>query len=129
MVFQQGALFPWLTAQQNVEFAARNRGTRDRRAARALARSPRAGRGSPARSTSIRSSCRGGMQQRVAIARALALDPADPADGRAVRRARRADRDRDAERAAARLVRTAQDVVFVTHSIWEGADAWPTGSS
>lgn len=26
MVFQQGALFPWLTARQNVEFAARNRG-------------------------------------------------------------------------------------------------------
>ena len=33
----------------------------------------------------------GGMQQRVAIARALAFEPVDPADGRAVRRARRDD--------------------------------------
>ena len=30
MVFQQSALFPWLTAQQNVEFAARNRSGRMR---------------------------------------------------------------------------------------------------
>ena len=33
----------------------------------------------------------GGMQQRVGLVRALAINPVDPADGRAVRRARRAD--------------------------------------
>ncbi len=31
MVFQQGALFPWLTASQNVRFAARKRGLGGRR--------------------------------------------------------------------------------------------------
>ena len=42
----------------------------------------------------------GGMKQRVAIARALAMEPARAADGRAVRRARRADAPQDAGRAA-----------------------------
>ena len=51
----------------------------------------------------------GGMKQRAAIARTLAIDPQHPADGRAVRRARRADPRADAGRAAGHLAALAQD--------------------
>lgn len=74
MVFQQHALFPWLTARGNVVFGLRNAGIskaekRDRAdellelvgLTAAASRYPR--------------EMSGGMQQRVAIARALALDP------------------------------------------------------
>ena len=74
MVFQQHALFPWLTAIQNVEFGCKSRGM-----------PPGARRGSAAQLielVGLRGSeekypgeLSGGMQQRVAIARALALDP------------------------------------------------------
>ena len=74
MVFQSSALFPWLTAIDNIEFGLANRGVpkaeRRRRAQELIslvqltgfeAKYPR--------------ELSGGMQQRVAIARALALDP------------------------------------------------------
>ncbi len=74
VVFQQHALFPWLTARRNVEFGARSRGL-DAQAARfeadqllELVRLSEFGEKYP-------SQLSGGMQQRVAIARALALDP------------------------------------------------------
>lgn len=74
MVFQQGALFPWLTAIQNIEFGPRNRGVpRRQRRAQAqelieLVRLDGFERKYPRELS-------GGMQQRVAIARALANDP------------------------------------------------------
>ncbi len=74
VVFQQHALFPWLTARRNIEFGARSRGL-DAAAARNeadqlldLVRLSEFGDKYP-------SQLSGGMQQRVAIARALALDP------------------------------------------------------
>ncbi|HZT42148.1 MAG TPA: ABC transporter ATP-binding protein [Chthonomonadaceae bacterium] len=74
MVFQDGALFPWLTVQKNVEFGLKRMGVKPReRAERALhylklvRLSKFAG--------SYLHELSGGMRQRVAIARALAVEP------------------------------------------------------
>jgi ABC-type nitrate/sulfonate/bicarbonate transport system ATPase subunit len=74
MVFQNSALFPWLTAIENIEFGPQNQGV------------PKAQRRSLARElielvrlegfeSKYPRELSGGMQQRVAIARALAMDP------------------------------------------------------
>ncbi|MFQ5970819.1 MAG: ABC transporter ATP-binding protein [Alphaproteobacteria bacterium] len=74
MVFQQHALFPWLTAIQNVEFGCKSGGMpADERRTVALQLIELVGlRGFEDKYPAELS---GGMQQRVAIARALALDP------------------------------------------------------
>jgi NitT/TauT family transport system ATP-binding protein len=74
MVFQQHALFPWLTAIQNVEFGCKSRGMPFReRAESASQLIELVGLRGFEHKYPIELS--GGMQQRVAIARALALDP------------------------------------------------------
>ncbi|MGE0314353.1 MAG: ABC transporter ATP-binding protein [Lautropia sp.] len=118
MVFQQGALFPWLTACQNVRFAARKRGldpassTRVANELLALVGLADAGGKYPAELS-------GGMQQRVAIARALALDPQillmDEPFG-ALDELTRIEMQNELLRVWAARRKT---VVFVTHSIWE----------
>ena len=74
LVFQHHALFPHLSAAENVAFGLRARGVRprerDARAADALAAVGLAGAG-PRRATSLS----GGEQQRVALARALVVEP------------------------------------------------------
>ena len=74
MVFQQNALFPWLSARANIEFGARKSGL-TKPAARTLAGEllDLVGLGAYGERYPVELS--GGMQQRVAIARALALDP------------------------------------------------------
>ena len=74
MVFQQNALFPWLSARANIEFGARKSGL-SKPAARTIATEllDLVGLGAFGERYPVELS--GGMQQRVAIARALALDP------------------------------------------------------
>jgi len=75
MVFQDHGLFPWLTAQQNVEFGLRMAGVsaaeRRQRSLEALHLVHLGGSG-----TKLVHELSGGMRQRVAIARALVMDPA-----------------------------------------------------
>lgn len=75
LIFQESALFPWLTAQGNIEFGLRNLGLA---AAERRARAREALRwlGLEAFAGLYPHQLSGGMQQRVALARALAVDPA-----------------------------------------------------
>jgi NitT/TauT family transport system ATP-binding protein len=74
VVFQSYTLFPWLTAQRNVEFALRAAGL-PAREVRARAREHLALVGLERFAESYPSQLSGGMKQRVAIARALSYRP------------------------------------------------------
>ena len=118
MVFQQNALFPWLSARGNVEFGAQRRGLGKDEARRVanelldLVSLQDYGDRFPGQLS-------GGMQQRVAIARALALDPQillmDEPFG-ALDEITRLDMQAELLRVWSSRRKT---VVFVTHSIME----------
>ena len=118
MVFQQNALFPWLSARGNVEFGARRSGL-DKAAARRVADELLALVGLESYGDRYPAQLSGGMQQRVAIARALALDPQillmDEPFG-ALDEITRLDMQAELLRVWASRRKT---VVFVTHSIME----------
>lgn len=118
MVFQQNALFPWLTAEGNIMFAAENRGAA-REEARRLANELLALVGLAGANAKYPAELSGGMQQRVAIARALALDPAillmDEPFGALDEITRNEMQDELLRVWEARR----KTVLFVTHSIWE----------
>lgn len=74
VVFQQFALFPWLTARGNVEFSLKRLGLpRDQRRARALAALEEVG--LSGRGEDYPGRLSGGMKQRVALARTLVASP------------------------------------------------------
>jgi NitT/TauT family transport system ATP-binding protein len=118
VVFQQGALFPWLTAAGNVAFAAKSRGVPPAGRAR-LCEELLALVGLAGAQDKYPFELSGGMQQRVAIARALALDPhillMDEPFG-ALDELTRIEMQNELLRVWAARRKT---VVFVTHSIWE----------
>jgi NitT/TauT family transport system ATP-binding protein len=94
VVFQTYTLLPWLTARQNVEFALKAAGlkrTQCREVAMEHLELVKLAKFADAYPSQLS----GGMQQRVAIARAF-LPSQDAADGRALRRAGRADPPPDA---------------------------------
>jgi ribosomal protein S16 len=118
MVFQQHALFPWLSAQGNVEFGSKSRrvGPSERRdRARELLELV----GLRGFEDRYPAELSGGMQQRVAIARALALDPdillMDEPFG-ALDEFTRIEMQDELLRVWSSRKKT---VLFVTHSIWE----------
>lgn len=73
VIFQESALFPWLSAIQNVEFALKS--VKDRRERRARAMEHLGAVHLVRFADSHPHELSGGMRQRVAIARALALNP------------------------------------------------------
>jgi len=118
VVFQDGALFPWLTAQQNVEFGLKQMG---------LGRKERAERASEflhlVHLTRFRDSyiheLSGGMRQRVAIARALALDPEVLLMDEPFSALDAQTREDLYEQLSEIWERTGKTIVFVTHNVRE----------
>lgn len=74
MVFQDYALFPWMTVSQNVEFGLEARGIDAKRRSQ-VSRELLQAVGLTAFSEKFPHHLSGGMKQRVSIARALAVDP------------------------------------------------------
>jgi NitT/TauT family transport system ATP-binding protein len=118
LVFQDGALFPWLTAQKNVEFGLKQLGMgrreRSEKAAAALEMVHLA-----QFRDSFPHELSGGMRQRVAIARALAIDPDVLLMDEPFAALDALTREDLYEQLAELWERTGKTIVFVTHNVRE----------
>ncbi|MEU7875503.1 ABC transporter ATP-binding protein [Dactylosporangium sp. NPDC049140] len=118
VVFQQYALFPWRTAQANVEFGLEVKGTpRRRRAERA--REMLALVGLTAFADRYPHELSGGMRQRVAIARSLAYEPEVLLMDEPYAALDAQTREALQEDLLSIWRRTGTTVLFITHSIEE----------
>ena len=118
MVFQEFALFPWRTAQANVEFGLEEAGV-SASARRAIARRFIDLTGLGGFETRYPHQLSGGMRQRVGIARALAVDPAVLLMDEPFSALDAQTRQLMQEELLAIWARTRQTIVYVTHNIHE----------
>jgi NitT/TauT family transport system ATP-binding protein len=118
MVFQQYALFPWRTAQGNVEFALEG-ATVPRAERRRLARHFLALVGLSGAEDRYPHQLSGGMRQRVAIARSLSRDPAVLLMDEPFAAVDAQTREMLQDEILRIWARTRKTVLFITHSIEE----------
>ena len=118
LVFQEAALFPWLTLRQNVEFPLKvqgfSRAEREARARELLALVHLEG-----RDGAFPHELSGGMRQRGAIARALATDPAVLLMDEPFAALDPHTRERLQDEVERVWLATGKTIVFVTHSVDE----------
>lgn len=117
VIFQEAALFPWLSAAQNVEFALKHIRNRKERRERAMEYLKMVHLSRFA--TSHPHELSGGMRQRVAIARALAMDPDVLLMDEPFAALDAQTRDILIEEVQRIWLETRKTIVFVTHNVLE----------
>src|SRR5437899_3474499 len=117
VIFQEAALFPWLSAVQNVEFALKRIGNKKERRTRALEylKMVHLSRFADAHPHELS----GGMRQRVAIARALALEPDVLLMDEPFAALDAQTRDLLIEEVQHIWMETGKTIIFVTHNVME----------